>query len=67
MACYCGRCHNQSVFGVRSINSVTLFFIPVLPFSFKKRLKCNICGALADLDNEGLERLKRGEPVAIMG
>lgn len=67
IACYCGRCHNQLVFGVKSSNWVTLFFIPLIPFSFKKRLKCNICGASADLDSQGLERLKKGEPIAIGG
>lgn len=67
VACYCGRCHNHSVFGVKSSNWVTLFFVPVIPFYFGKKLQCNICGASADLDAGGLERLKKGEPIAIGG
>ncbi|KAI5961979.1 hypothetical protein KGF57_001518 [Candida theae] len=65
--CYCGRCHNQSAFAVRSINAVTLFFIPVLPFSFSKQLVCNICGNSGDLDDTALNQLRSGQPVAIAG
>ena len=63
--CYCGHCHNQSAFAVRTINAVTLFFIPVLPFYYSKRLKCNICGTTGSLDKQAIERLKSGQPVAI--
>lgn len=65
MACYCGNCHNQSAHATRTINAITLFFIPVLPFYFSKRLKCSICNASGDLPPQALERLKQGEPVAI--
>ncbi|CCG22638.1 hypothetical protein CORT_0B09340 [Candida orthopsilosis Co 90-125] len=67
VACYCGRCHNQSAFAIRTINTVTLFFIPVLPFYFSKRLKCNICGNTGDLDSTAIDHLKKGQPVAIGG
>ncbi|CCE72695.1 Piso0_000286 [Millerozyma farinosa CBS 7064] len=63
--CYCGNCHNQSAHAVRTINCVTLFFIPVLPFYFSKRLKCSICGASGDLDSTAIDRMKQGQPVAI--
>lgn len=63
--CYCGRCHNQSAFAVRSSNWVTLFFIPVLPFYFGKKLRCNICGASGNLDTEAQRRLASGQPVSI--
>lgn len=63
--CYCGRCHNQSAFGVKSSNWVTLFFIPVVPFYFGKKIVCNICGASGDLDSEGERRLASGQPIAI--
>lgn len=67
IACYCGRCHNQSAFGVKSSNWVTLFFIPVVPFYFGKRIKCNICGASGDIDSEAERRLASGQPIAIGG
>ncbi|KAF5210063.1 hypothetical protein E0198_002922 [Clavispora lusitaniae] len=67
IACYCGRCHNQSAYAVRTISCVTLFFIPVLPYYFSKRLKCGICNASGDLDSEGLSRLRQGQPIAIGG
>ncbi|ABN66595.1 cytochrome c heme-binding site [Scheffersomyces stipitis CBS 6054] len=63
--CYCSNCHNTSVFAIRTTNVVTLFFIPVLPFYRSKRLKCNICGASGDINNEVINRLKSGQPVAI--
>lgn len=63
--CYCGHCHNQSAFAVRTINCVTLFFIPVLPFYYQKRLKCNICGTTGGLDATAMDRMKLGQPVAI--
>ncbi|EGV63604.1 hypothetical protein CANTEDRAFT_114571 [Yamadazyma tenuis ATCC 10573] len=65
VACYCGNCHNQSAHAIRSINTVTLFFIPVLPFYFSKRLKCSICGASGDINDEIINRLRSGQPVAI--
>jgi hypothetical protein len=65
MACYCGNCHNQSAHAVRTINAVTLFFIPVLPFYFSKRLKCSICGATGDINKDVINRMKNGQPAAI--
>lgn len=67
VACQCGRCHNQLAYAVRVINTVTLFFIPVLPFYFGKKLKCNICGATGNLDGHTIDLLKKGQPVAILG
>ncbi|ODV79103.1 uncharacterized protein CANTADRAFT_50950 [Suhomyces tanzawaensis NRRL Y-17324] len=65
IACYCGHCHNQAAYAFRTINCVTLFFIPVLPFYFSKRIKCLICGTSGDIDHNVLERMKAGQPVAI--
>ncbi|ODV69903.1 hypothetical protein HYPBUDRAFT_175380 [Hyphopichia burtonii NRRL Y-1933] len=65
ITCYCGNCHNQSAHAIRTINCITLFFIPVLPFYFSKRLKCSICNASGDLNKEALSRLNEGQPVAI--
>ncbi|CAK7909301.1 hypothetical protein CAAN1_25S01486 [[Candida] anglica] len=65
VSCYCGNCHNQSAHAIRTINCVSLFFIPILPFYFSKRLKCSICGASADIDSGAISRLKNGQPVAI--
>jgi hypothetical protein len=50
---------------VRTINTVTLFFIPVLPFYYSKRLKCSICGATGDINNDVINRMKNGQPAAI--
>ncbi|RLV93147.1 hypothetical protein JA1_002663 [Spathaspora sp. JA1] len=65
VACYCGHCHNQSAYPMRTINCITLFFIPVLPFYFHKRLRCNICGTTGTLSPDAIERLKQGQPIAI--
>lgn len=65
ISCYCGNCHNQSAHPIRTINTITLFFIPVLPFYYSKRLKCSICGASGDINGQVIDRLKNGQPVAI--
>ncbi|CAG86854.1 DEHA2D05632p [Debaryomyces hansenii CBS767] len=65
ISCYCGNCHNQSANAIRTINCVTLFFIPVLPFYYSKRLKCTICSASGDLDKATMAKMKEGQPVAI--
>ncbi|KAI5955836.1 hypothetical protein KGF54_001338 [Candida jiufengensis] len=65
VACYCGHCHNQSAHAIRTINAITIFFIPLIPFYYSKRLKCDICGTSGDLDSQAIDRLKKGEPVAI--
>lgn len=67
VSCYCGRCHNQLAHAIRSINTITLFFIPVLPFYWSKQLRCTICGATGPLDKQTIELLKKGQPVAIAG
>ncbi|KAG7664633.1 uncharacterized protein J8A68_001858 [[Candida] subhashii] len=63
--CYCNHCHNQSAYAIRTINCVTLFFIPVLPFYFTKRLKCSICGTNGQIDDTAIDRLRQGQPVMI--
>lgn len=65
VACYCSNCHNQSAHAIRTINCVTLFFIPILPFYYTKRLKCLICGASGDINKDVIHRLENGQPVAI--
>lgn len=65
VVCYCNNCHNQSAHALKSSNWVTLFFIPVIPFSFKKRLRCSICNASGDINDEVITRLRNGQPVAI--
>lgn len=63
--CYCDRCHNQSVKAIKSISTVTLFFIPVLPFYFEKVLKCSICGNEGKIDSGVKKALSDGQRVAI--
>ncbi|ESW98894.1 hypothetical protein HPODL_05273 [Ogataea parapolymorpha DL-1] len=41
---YCPRCHNISMQYVRNWNFITVFFVPIIPFSFYKELYCPICG-----------------------
>jgi len=65
--CYCNRCHNQSARAVKALSCVTLFFIPLLPFYYQKKLKCSICGNEGKFDDNVKNMMKQGQPVGISG
>lgn len=59
---YCDHCHNISDWELLKYTKwLTLFFIPVIPYSTKKVLICPICGSALELDNEIFNEMKSQE------
>ncbi|GMG39445.1 unnamed protein product [Ambrosiozyma monospora] len=54
----CPNCHNVSVHAIRHYRYVTVFFIPILPFSWYKELRCDICGCEQPLRDEDIQNIK---------
>jgi hypothetical protein len=56
----CPQCHNQTFYRYFSVTKwMTLFFIPVIPYSTKHFLVCPVCTRAVALDAAGRERAKQ--------
>jgi hypothetical protein len=54
----CEKCHQVTYHaGVRTTRWLTLFFIPVIPFSKKTTARCGACGFQKQLDNKDADRV----------
>lgn len=59
----CGHCHNEQYWNLLSVSVwFTIFFIPVFPYKFIRRIYCPVCNYGYELENEKFEELK---PLAI--
>ncbi|ODQ77074.1 hypothetical protein BABINDRAFT_67921 [Babjeviella inositovora NRRL Y-12698] len=55
---YCAHCHNNnSMQAIRHVKCFSVFFIPIIPIYWDKRLKCDICNYLVKIDNEQVQEL----------
>ena len=56
----CPQCRNQTFYRYFSVTKwMTLFFIPVIPYSTKHFLVCPVCTRAVALDGAGRERAKQ--------
>jgi len=56
----CPQCHNETFYHYFSVTRwLTLFFIPVIPYSTKHFLVCPVCTRAMPLDAAGRERAKQ--------
>lgn len=54
----CSHCHNETVWRLSTVTSwITLFFIPVIPYSTKHFASCPICGMSTSLSGARLEQV----------
>lgn len=56
----CSRCHNKTFWMLKkSVNWISLFFIPVIPVSTKKFMYCSICGNHEPLTDEQFQKQEK--------
>ncbi len=49
----CGHCNNMSDFQYARVSKFfSLFFIPIIPYSFKYVMYCKICKAMREMSKE---------------
>ena len=56
----CGNCHNKTSWKLYRVTTfITLFFIPIIPYSLKRFIMCTVCGSTKELDNDQFNSFKK--------
>jgi len=56
---HCSNCNNDTFYSLHRVKTwFTLFFIPVIPYSIKHLLLCNICGKGMQLKGNKIQEAK---------
>ncbi|KTW32097.1 uncharacterized protein T551_00779 [Pneumocystis jirovecii RU7] len=54
---YCPICHNISVTPINEKKFITICFIPLIPYSWGKVMRCYICSWFQNTDDAEIQRI----------